>query len=138
MQWGETSRRMEMSMKHVEINDLEIISAVPVKMTRKEKLLRWAGLVRKSEIYLSLYSNLEFTSPHQRMMMTVDPDGSTAFAVAVKDPEFVAQGLSSPSSVSGVLSFFELTVHEAHVFSCNCGGSIGNAEQARRIEGLAR
>jgi hypothetical protein len=124
-------------MKHVEINDLEIVSAVPVKMTRREKLLRWAGLVRKSETYLNLYSNLEFTSPHQRTMMTVD-DSGTAFSVAVKDPEFNAQGLGLQSSVANVLDFFEMDIHEAHAFSCDCGGSISNKEQARRIEGLAR
>jgi hypothetical protein len=71
-------------------------------------------------------------------MMLIHPNDMTAFAVAVKDPEFAAQGLGSPASMEKVLNFFEMDVHEAHVFSCDCGGNIENREQARRIEGLAR
>jgi hypothetical protein len=135
MQWGETSRHMETSMRHEVIDQ---INAVSVQMTRREKLLRWAALVRVCEYRVALYSNLEFTSPHQRQMMMVHPHEPTAFAVAAKDPEFAAQGLASPASVANILNFFEMDVHEAHVFSCDCGGSIDNLEQARRIEGLAR
>jgi hypothetical protein len=71
-------------------------------------------------------------------MMMLHPADPTAFALAVRDPEFAAQGLSSPASVENVLNFFEMSVQEAHVFSCDCGGNIENHEQARRIEGLAR
>jgi hypothetical protein len=108
----------------------------PAAMTKKEKLLRWAELVRDHQANLSLYSNLEYTSERQRRMMMVDD--ISAFAVAVKDPEFAAQGLSYQSSIHDVLNFFEMDVHEAHVFSCDCGGHIDNKEQARRIKGLAR
>jgi hypothetical protein len=126
---------METSMKHEVIDQ---INAVSVPMTRKEKLLRWAGLVRQCQGLLGLYSSLEYTSDQQRRMMMVTVGVQSAFGVAVKDPEFNAQGLSSPSSIQDVLNFFELSVHEAHVFSCDCGGGIDNLEQARRIEGLAR
>jgi hypothetical protein len=85
-----------------------------------------------------LYSNLEHTSVHQRSAMMVSREQCTAFSVAAADPEFAAQGLSRPSSVHDILYFFEMDVHEAHVFSCDCGGHIDNKEQARRIEGLAR
>jgi hypothetical protein len=123
-------------MKHVEISDL--ISAVPVRMTRKEKLLRWAKLIRDQKCALALYSNLEHMSTYQLQVTMVTAYGPSAFSIAVVDPEFAAQGLRPESSVRDVLTFFEMTVNEAHVFSCDCGGYIDNKEQARRIEGLAR
>jgi hypothetical protein len=123
-------------MKHVEISDL--FSAVPVKMTRREKLLRWAKLIRNHQGGLGLFSNLEHYHRNQLQMMMVTAGGQSAFSVAVGDPEFAAQGLRPESSVRDVLTFFEMTVNEAHVFSCDCGGYIDNVEQARRIEGLAR
>jgi hypothetical protein len=120
-------------MKHVEVNDL--VSAVPVQLTRSEKLLRWAELVRKHRHYLYLYHNLEYRTRaqlcHEYAIHT-----NTAFDVAVKDPEFKAQGLKNDASVQDVLDFFELTVPQAHAFSCDCGGDIDNEEQARRIERL--
>ena len=125
-------------MKHVEISELVVSAVIPVKMTRKEKLLRWAQLVRQAHRELGLYSNLEHMTSHQLRNMMIQNNGLTAFAIAVKDPEFAAQGLQSPSSLHDIITFFELSVYEAHVFSCDCGGYISNSEQARRIEGLAR
>jgi hypothetical protein len=122
-------------MKHVEVSDL--VSAVPIKMVRREKLLRWADLVRKTHNGLHLYHNLEYMTRGQ--LAETRPIGSgSAFDVAVRDPEFAAQGLRYESSIQEVLDFFELTQPQAHAFSCDCGGDISNEEQARRIERLAR
>jgi hypothetical protein len=108
----------------------------PAAMTRMEKLLRWAQLVRQHDDHLGLYSNLECKSDHQLSMMMIYDHGTTALTLAVKDPEFQAQGLASPSSVKEVLNFFELSLQEAHAFSCDCGGDISNEHQAERIERL--
>lgn len=124
-------------MKHIEVK--ELLYAVPVppaKMTRQEKLLRWAKLVREANSPLYLYSNLEYMTMSQLHAFTVVAGHNTAFSVAIADPEFKAQGLEN-HSLAGVLKFFELTTHEAHAFSCDCGGHIDNVTQARRIEALA-
>jgi hypothetical protein len=121
-------------MKHVEVSDL--VSAVPIKMARREKLLRWAELVRKTYNGLHLYHNLEYMTRGQ--LASIRPfDSGSALDVAVRNPEFQAQGLSRDSNIQEVLDFFELTQPQAHAFSCDCGGDISNEEQARRIERLA-
>lgn len=121
-------------MKH---ETFELLNAIPLKMTRQEKLQRWAKLVRETNSGLHLYNSLEYMSQAQLYAFTVIADHRTAFSVAVADPEFKAQGLEN-HTLGGVLKFFEISVHEAHAFSCDCGGSISNEQQARRIESLAR
>jgi hypothetical protein len=127
---------METDMKHVE--NAELISAVPIQMTRHQKLLRWAELVRKSPHRLQMFNGLEYMTPRQLEAYPVIQCGVTALAVAASDPEFQAQGLRETSTIGETMRFFDLTLHEAHAFSCDCGGHIGNDEQARRIDSLAR
>jgi hypothetical protein len=124
-------------MKHVDIVDL--VSAVPVtpKMTRRQKLMHWAGLIRAAERPVVLYHALEYMSAWQRMDIKIGPNCPTALGIAAADPVFQAQGLNERTSIDGALRFFELTVDQAHAFSCDCGGSISNEDQARRIERLA-
>ena len=119
-------------MKHVEASQL--LNAVRVPMTRAQKLQRWADLIRQSPKPLYLLSGLEYMRPDQRDHYLIAPTDPTALGVAVNDPEFQAQGLVPGTSLNAALSFFELSVSQAHAFSCDCGGLIGNAEQARRIE----
>jgi hypothetical protein len=119
-------------MKHVETS--ELVTAVPVAMTRAQKLQRWADLVRQSPKHLHLFSGLEYMSGGQRNHYLIASNDPTALGIAVNDPEFQAQGLKPGISLSGALGFFELDVSQAHAFSCDCGGSITNSEQANRIE----
>jgi hypothetical protein len=121
-------------MKHVAVEAL--MSAVPLGMTKREKLLRWADLVAKAHHTLILYHELEYM-PRSRLSSTVVHEG-TAFAVAAADGEFQAAGLSPHPTISQAMDFFELTQHEVHAFSCDCGGHIGNTQQADRIRQLAR
>jgi hypothetical protein len=124
-------------MKHVEVSDLTVF----VALNRREKLLRWAELVRKARApYLYLYHNLEYMTRAQLQNTIVDVRVYSAFSVAIADPEFKAQGLGLGQvhvTVQNMLDFFELTVPQAHAFACDCGGDISNEEQARRIERLA-
>lgn len=130
---GEQQPRKEDDMQHVSAKDL--VSAIPVQMTKKEKLLRWAELVREHRYNICLYSNLEYMTKSQRDTFMVTPEHRTAFSVAIEDPTFKEQGLTS-HTLSNVLKFFDLSVAEAHAFSCDCGGTISNKEQAARIEYL--
>lgn len=120
-----------------EVNVSELVNAVPLVMTRKEKLLRWAKLVMACERSLGLYHNLEYMSYADRDRVSIRATDISALGVAVADPEFQAQGLSNPSTLNQVMDFFTLSQHELHEFSCDCGGSISNENQARRIEALA-
>lgn len=126
-------------MKHVEIVEL-LVSAVPItppKMTRREKLIRWADLIRKVSRPIGLYHALEYMSWPQLCGTCIGPGDITALGIAASDPVFQAQGLNASTSIADALRFFELTITQAHAFSCDCGGAISNDQQADRIERLA-
>jgi len=104
-----------------------------VRMTRKERLARWAELVRKWPThYVGLTHGLEYLTPQQRS--TTLASVVHVFDIAVTDPKLQADGLSSGSTIAGVMNYFEVTRDELHEFSCDCGGQINKEEMARRIE----
>jgi len=122
-------------MKHVEI--AELVTAVPIQMTRREKLMRWADLIRKWDRPLHLFHGLEYMTPRELERHRIEASDVTALGIAASDPEFRAQGLNETPTVGDALRFFNLTLTEAHAFSCDCGGYITNQQQADRIEALA-
>lgn len=134
----------------------ELVSAVPLEaevksevksMTRREKLLHWASLVRKTITRLMLHSGLEYYSGDALTRPGYWVDGYTAFGLAMMDPAFQALGLRGQDygdgsgretgTIAQIMGFFELTQAQLHEFSCDCGGSISNTQMADRIERLA-
>ena len=111
-----------------------IVSAVPILMTRKEKLLHRAKLIRERPYDLGLYHRLEHYSPTELQDAKIDATHSTAFGVALSDPQFCEQGLGKTGYAA--MNFFELSQQQLHEFSCDCGGPINNDEMANRIERL--
>jgi hypothetical protein len=71
--------------------------------------------------------------PPKRGRLNGDP---TALGIAASDPLFQAQGLSASTSIADALRFLELTITQAHAFSCDCGGTISDDQQADQ-EGAA-
>ncbi|MEY9184745.1 hypothetical protein ABIG06_006293 [Bradyrhizobium sp. USDA 326] len=122
-------------MKHVEV--AELVSAVPVKMTREQKLMRWADLIRRHPGPLALFHGIEYMNRRDLEAVTITSAHPFALSVAQADPVLQAEGLQSPTSLGDALRFFEISQHEAHAFSCDCGGAISNTDQAQRIERLA-
>jgi hypothetical protein len=122
-------------MKHQDAEAFVI--AVPVQMTRREKLTRWAELVRKVDTGLVLYHAIEHMRPYQLKEIRPFQGPMSAFTMAVKDPTFQSQGLKIESTLVEIMNFFELSQGELHEFSCDCGGYIDNHEQAHRIDRLA-
>ncbi|MGZ4849882.1 MAG: hypothetical protein ACXV2C_00720 [Candidatus Bathyarchaeia archaeon] len=127
-------------------------SSVPfLSMTRKEKLMRWAKLVRNETGHLYLYHNLEYASPEQlanhpsMVVYASDTICKSAFTIAYEDPIFQDAGLkkvvkfSEPTvgNIADVMKFMELSQAELHEFSCDCGGEISNKDMANRIEKIA-
>ncbi len=137
------------------VQEADIISAVPIPaipkpaMTRREKLLRWAELVREFQYPMELFHGLEFRHPSQlgEPYYFVNPPHAsrTPFGLAFCDPMLTAAGLKSTTesiamgtaSVKDAMNFFELSQAQLHDFSCDCGGHISNADMANRIERLA-
>lgn len=125
-------------MKHVEIDELVRAFPIAVTMTRRQKLMHWAALIRQSTVPFRLLHGLEFVHPRDLERLTIREHAyHTALAIAASDPVFQAQGLSAEKTIADALRFFEVTQHQAHAFSCDCGGDISNDEQATRIERLA-
>jgi hypothetical protein len=106
-----------------------------VTLTRKEKLLRWARLIRESAMRLHIYNEMEYW-PSQTLAGPL-PNVDSAFTLAAKDPIFASMGFGPNPSVNSTMKFFGLSLNELHVFSCDCGGHIDNKEMARRVEYLA-
>lgn len=131
------------------VKEADIVSAIPLPapgMTRREKLLRWAQLVRNHGRGLYLMHNLEHYEPHQLTAPCFHTEGgNTAFSVAMTDKVFADAGLKSSvehlhtgtGAIADIIGFMELTQAQLHEFSCDCGGAISNSEMADRIERLA-
>jgi hypothetical protein len=118
---------------------------VPEAMTRREKLQRWADIVRPYKGHLSMFHLLE----HQRAAdLPKIGDPLSAFHLAGADQVLQDQGIkadipgrifgTSTTSAAEVMRFFELSQAQLHEFSCDCGGIVSAALMADRIEGIAR
>lgn len=108
-------------------------------MTRREKLLRWAQIVRATTKNFYIFNGLEYWTPDQLSVGLGDwapASSTTAFAAAASDSILRDAGLKGDTPAES-MRFFELSQSELHEFSCDCGGAISNTEMARRIEGLA-
>lgn len=125
------------------VDTATIVSAVPIPMTRREKLMAWARLIRSAPGSLYLFHGLEHWRPYDLAVpfqyyfsRAGMPVPLSAFSIAAADATFREQGFKGESPAE-VMQFFELTQAQLHEFSCDCGGHISNEEQARRIERLA-
>lgn len=118
-------------MKHVDVKSLAVV------MTRSEKLVRWAELIRLSYRQLNLYHDLERLPLYALSDIQLSSAGDSAFGVAMGDPLLNAAGLPTHGSMRDIVDFFEIDQRELHEFSCDCGGVIPREEMARRMERLA-
>lgn len=121
-------------LSKAKLKDLE--AKHPVIMTRKEKLLHWAELVRKAPRQLFLFDGLEHWSPRDLRNPMLIGSNRTAFSAAASDEKFREAGLKDHTPAAA-MEFFELSQQDLHEFSCNCGGLISNEEMANRIQRLA-
>lgn len=113
---------------------LEVSTKFPT-LTRTEKLLRWAKVVRDHKDRLYLFHLLERMCEAE-LKTAAHPQ--TAFALAAADPVLADAGMPNSGTAYDAMKFFELSQTELHEFSCNCGGAITNTDMADRIERLAR
>lgn len=102
-------------------------------MSKHDKLMRFAHLVRLSSRPCALYHRLEHASPE--MLATIG-FGNSSFATAAADPILKDAGFTG-CSVADAIGFFELTHDDIHAFSCDCGGALSNRQMADAIEKIA-
>ena len=119
------------------VDPAELLNPISLPMTRKEKLLHWAKLIKTEIRALFIFHDLAYwPREHLKNPMLHNHWGTSAFTLALQDPVFLKEG-HTDSSIAGAMRFFELTLRDLHAFSCNCGGDISNEEMARRIERIA-
>lgn len=127
-------------MKHVDVLDaLTTAAPVMIRMTRREKLRRWADLIRATKGRLLIFHRLEYWTPGEMCRPVTEFDlhpVPNAFEIALKDPVLQAEGLRG-NSIGDVQHFMQLSKEELHAFSCDCGGAISNEVMADRIERIA-
>lgn len=104
-----------------------------ISMSRREKLFRFARVIRQQKTSFFMFSNLEYMSPSD---LTRCEHPASAFAAAAADPVLAEAGLTG-HTVAKAQKFFELSASELHAFSCDCGGQITNDQMARRVEAIA-
>lgn len=104
-----------------------------VGMTKKEKLLRWARLIREASYQLYAWRGIEYCDMYQLNGLS---NSNSAFSLAANDPIFQDAGIAG-HTVGDSMRFFELSQTELHPFSCDCHGTIHNEDMASRIELLA-
>src|SRR5258708_9876037 len=132
---GQTSKKQELTMnKQLAATERGLISsAAPHVMTRREKLLRFAMIVRTSRRNFVIFHHLEYMTEPQ-LRDAYHPE--SAFAAAAADPILSDAGLASDRVVEAQ-RFFELSNNDLHEFSCDCGGGIRNHTMADPLEALA-
>jgi hypothetical protein len=137
---------------------LQLAEPIEVKppMTRREKLMRLAEIARAGRpgLLKTILAKLGWDTYYanswhifHRIEYATKADlaqyhsVASVFDAAVRDPVLYDAGLRADQgdsvSVARAMQFFELTQAQMHPMSCDCGGSITNAEMATRIEGMA-
>lgn len=101
------------------------------KMTRRERLERWATLLERHRGPLMPLMRVEYLPEEARKMLRGD---DTPLSVAYKDPLLQAEGLKSDRLGDGI-TFFELTDQEAHHLLCDCHycGAMSGDNVATRV-----
>ena len=119
-----------------EINTVaDVLRAAPTRMTRKERLERWAEVLERDPMReLSSLEEIEFKPKSERRVLRAD---NSPLTVAFDDPVLRAEGLAS-DRLGDASDFFGLSVNDAHFALCSClyGRTMQAGEAASRIRRL--
>ncbi|WP_424360142.1 hypothetical protein [Methylocystis parvus] len=112
----------------------------PDWMLRRQRLERLAGLIETAEKPVRLFITMECYAKQERLALRHD---GSPLTIAFRDPLFRQEGLTGDSVREG-MTFFRLSLREAHALLCDCGyggvmrmGASLNNLVAARARGLA-
>jgi hypothetical protein len=126
-------------MKHRKIDELgsvaEVVSFNIPRMTRKERLRRWADLLDRAPGKLNALTRIEYLPVAERLEARAD---NSPLEVAFKDPVLREEGLRG-DRLGEIMSFFELSDRQAHRLFCDCHyhGSMTGTGLAERLRLIA-
>ena len=122
-------------MKHRMMDELgtvaEVVNFNVSKMSRRERLERWADLLERVPGKLNALTRIEYLPVAERLEARAD---NSPLEVAFKDPVLREEGLSG-DRLGEVMSFFELSDRQAHRLFCDCHyhGSMTGAGLSQRL-----
>lgn len=129
-------------MKHAALDELRLKADVGLsqgearKMTRRERLERWATVLEQYPGRVRPFIRIEGLSAEERRTLRGE---DTPLAVAFKDPILRADGLSS-DRLGDAIGYFELSESDAHRLLCDCHyrGTMTGVGLAARLRSVAR
>ena len=127
-------------MKHQKIDELggvaEIVPFATRRMSRRERLERWADLLDRNPGKLNALTRIEYLPLAERLEARAD---NSPLEVAYKDPVLREEGLPG-DRLGDAMAFFELSGRDAHRLFCDCHyyGSMTGAGLAQRLRRIAQ
>lgn len=129
-------------MKHELLDDLKskaevVFSKTEVKkMSRSERIGRWAALLEQHQGRLMPFLRTEYLSYEARRALRAD---NSPLALAFSDPILRNDGLSSDTMGDGI-DYFGLSEQKAHRLLCDChySGTMTGKEVASRLRSAAQ
>ena len=128
-------------MKHETLDALKLraellsSSSEIARMSRRERLRRWADVVEQHSGQLRPFFRIEYLTPAERRDLRGE---DTPLTVAFSDPILRADGLRSDRLGDG-LAYFDIPEHVGHRLLCDChyNGAMTNENVASRLRSLA-
>lgn len=128
-------------MKYERVGELESKAAVfeseigRKKLSRRERIERWASLLEQHSGALSPFFRTEYLSPEARKSLRAN---NSPLALAFNDPVLRADGLSGDTLGEGI-AYFALPEQTAHRLLCDChyGGTMTGRRVASRLRSVA-
>jgi hypothetical protein len=129
-------------MKHAALDELRLKADVGPsetevrKLTRRERLERWATVLEQYPGRVRPFIRIEGLSHEERKALRGD---DTPLAVAFKDPVLRADGLSS-DRLGDAMGYFELSEQDTHRLLCDCHyrGTMTGVGLGARLRAVAR
>ncbi len=109
--------------------------AASSKMSRRQRLERWATVLERYEGRLTPLIRIEYLPERERAPLRGD---ATPLAVAYRDTVLREEGLTS-DRLGDAMAFFDLTERQAHHLLCDCHyyGTMTAAGAAARVRSIA-
>jgi hypothetical protein len=127
-------------MKHRNMEELGTVAEVVpfniAKMSRRERLQRWANLLDKIPGKLNALTRIEYLPAAERLEARAD---NSPLEVAYRDPVLRDEGLSG-DRLGEVMRFFDLSDRQAHRLFCDCHyhGTMTGTGLAARLRLIAQ
>jgi len=127
-------------MKHQRIDELgavaEVVPFTISKMSRRDRLERWADLLDRIPGKLNALTRIEYLPADERLEARAD---NSPLQVAFKDPVLREEGLRG-DRLGEIRNFFELSDRQAHRLFCDChySGTMTGTGLAARLRTIAK